>query len=192
MQPSDRPAPRYGDMRFCPRCGAEYGPADFHPQDFVFVCRSCTFDFYQNPLPSSVVAIAHPERPDWLLMLRRRTPPGVGLWCVPGGFMRYGEEAAHAAAREVREEVGLAVEIGPVLNVATMFYRYREREVSILEIGYLGRLTDPLPHLGTQTAEATEVRFEPVADVLAAPKRLAFPGQMPLYRAFHDRRPVGW
>ena len=192
MKQPERARPRYREIGYCPRCGVKYRPTDFREQDFVFDCAACTFDFYQNPLPSSVVAIAHPEQPDWMLMLCRRTPPGIGQWCVPGGFMRYGEDAAAAAAREVLEEVGLRVEIGPVLNVGTMHYCYRDRQVFVVEVGYLARLTDPLPERFNITAEASEMRFEPVAKVLAEPERLAFPGQIPLYRAFRDRVGHPW
>lgn len=52
-----------------------------------------------------------------VLLVQRGTPPGVGLWTVPGGRVERGETLAQAVAREVREETGLAVEVGALACV---------------------------------------------------------------------------
>jgi len=56
-----------------------------------------------------------------LLLVRRGREPAAGLWSLPGGRIEPGETAAEAAAREVREETGLDVEIGPVLITAVIW-----------------------------------------------------------------------
>ena len=52
-----------------------------------------------------------------VLLIRRGRPPGEGLWSVPGGRLEPGETLAQAVAREVREETGLVVEVGPLACV---------------------------------------------------------------------------
>lgn len=52
-----------------------------------------------------------------LLLVRRGTEPGRGLWSIPGGRLEAGETPAEGAAREVLEETGLHVVIGELLGV---------------------------------------------------------------------------
>lgn len=51
-----------------------------------------------------------------LLLIRRGTEPGRGLWSVPGGRVEPGESPAAAVEREVREETGLRVRAGAVVG----------------------------------------------------------------------------
>jgi len=46
-----------------------------------------------------------------LLMIRRATPPGVGLWSIPGGRCEPGESTDATCVREVAEETGLVVAV---------------------------------------------------------------------------------
>ena len=52
-----------------------------------------------------------------VLLIERGRPPGVGQWTVPGGKLHHGEALAAAVAREVREETGVEVEVGPLVEV---------------------------------------------------------------------------
>lgn len=52
-----------------------------------------------------------------LLVIRRGRPPGAGLYTIPGGKVEPGETLAVACAREVREETGLEVEVGPLVEL---------------------------------------------------------------------------
>jgi len=52
-----------------------------------------------------------------VLLAKRGAEPGYGTWSLPGGMVELGETLRDAVTREVREETGLEVEPGPVVEV---------------------------------------------------------------------------
>ncbi len=52
-----------------------------------------------------------------VLLVKRAHEPLQGMWNLPGGGVELGETLVAACAREVQEETGLAVEVGPVIEV---------------------------------------------------------------------------
>jgi ADP-ribose pyrophosphatase YjhB (NUDIX family) len=148
----------------------------------MFLCARCGFDFYQNPVPAAVVVIVAPDDPQGVLLLKRSTPPGIGRWCLPGGFIRYDETPEAAAAREAREEIGASATIERVVHVGLLHYAYKERRICVLEIAYLARLRDA--QRLSLTAESSALEFRSCADVLDAPRDLAFPEHVNVLRAF--------
>ncbi|MGH8459783.1 MAG: NUDIX hydrolase [Nevskiales bacterium] len=53
-----------------------------------------------------------------VVIVRRKAPPLEGQWSIPGGLVEVGETLRQAVAREAREETGLTVEVGELLEVA--------------------------------------------------------------------------
>jgi ADP-ribose pyrophosphatase YjhB (NUDIX family) len=67
-----------------------------------------------QPIVGVGAVIVHGGR---VLVARRANPPAQGEWSIPGGGLELGERLAQGVAREVLEETGLQVEVGPVLDV---------------------------------------------------------------------------
>jgi ADP-ribose pyrophosphatase YjhB (NUDIX family) len=55
--------------------------------------------------------------PAGVVLIRRRFEPLAGEWSLPGGAVEVGERLEAAVAREVSEETGLSVDVGPVVDV---------------------------------------------------------------------------
>jgi ADP-ribose pyrophosphatase YjhB (NUDIX family) len=131
--------PALAEARFCPRCGQ---PAEItFPRSIA--CPHCGYAAYFNPKP---VAAAIPV--DRVRLLRRGFDPGRGRWTCPGGFVDLGESVEDAAHRETDEELGIAIELGPLVGV---YSRADERVVLIV---FLARALGQ----AQMTPEAVEVR----------------------------------
>ena len=57
-----------------------------------------------------------------VLLVRRGHDPSRGLWSLPGGAVKSGEGLKEAVAREVKEECGIEVSVGDVVDVLDRIY----------------------------------------------------------------------
>ena len=64
-----------------------------------------------------------------VVLIRRKYEPLAGHWSLPGGSLELGETLEVAVAREMLEETGLSVEVGPVIEVFDRIIYDDERRV---------------------------------------------------------------
>ena len=102
--------------KFCSRCGGVlvHQQRDGRSRP---VCPTCGHVVYLNPTPS-VAAILFSE--GRVLLVRRNIEPGIGQWCLPGGFIEAGETTHEAVVREVREETGLISAPGNLIDALSV------------------------------------------------------------------------
>ena len=115
-------------FRFCPRCATPLEKVDDHGRRRP-VCPLCGWVHYRNPVPAAGVIL---EREGRVLMVKRRYAPRAGAWCLPAGFMEYGETPEHCAVREMEEETGLLVRLSGLFGVYAGLDDPRSRAVLIL------------------------------------------------------------
>ena len=99
-------------------------------------------------------------RDDDVLLIKRGKPPFKGHWSIPGGGLRYGERAADAARREVREETGLEIEIIGLLDVFDALPDGGDFARHTVIIDYVAEAASGEPVAGDDAAEAVFVGFE--------------------------------
>jgi ADP-ribose pyrophosphatase YjhB (NUDIX family) len=71
-------------------------------------------DYPDRPIVGVGAVIVHEGR---VVLVQRGSPPLQGEWSLPGGVVELGETLRAAAEREAREETGLMVKAGEVLEV---------------------------------------------------------------------------
>jgi 8-oxo-dGTP diphosphatase len=64
-----------------------------------------------------------------VVLIRRRYEPLKGHWSLPGGTVEVGEALEAALRREMIEETGLVVEVGPVVEVFDRIMRDEQQRV---------------------------------------------------------------
>lgn len=77
-------------------------------------CDVMKRDYPEHPIIGVGAVVVQDGR---VLLVRRATEPLLGEWSVPGGMLELGEKLRDGVRREVREETGLEVEVGDVLEV---------------------------------------------------------------------------
>lgn len=77
-----------------------------------------------------VVAAVLIEGPSVLLTQRKTGTHLAGAWEFPGGKVEPDEDPRDALSRELREELGISTEIGPIFEVT--FHRYETKSVLLL------------------------------------------------------------
>lgn len=93
-----------------------------------------------------------------LLMIRRGTDPGRGLWSVPGGRVEQGEYLHDALEREVREETGLEITPRALIGILEVV---GDPHYVILDFAAdLAGPADP-----AASGDAAEVRWVPLTEV---------------------------
>jgi mutator protein MutT len=64
-----------------------------------------------------------------VLIVKRKYDPLAGQWSLPGGGVELGETLEDSIVREMREETGLEIEVGPVIEVFDRITRDDDGEV---------------------------------------------------------------
>ena len=64
-----------------------------------------------------------------VVLIRRGVEPMKGHWSLPGGGVEVGETLEACVAREMQEEIGIDVEVGPVIEVFDRIMKDAENRV---------------------------------------------------------------
>jgi mutator protein MutT len=91
-----------------------------------------------------------------VLLVRRGQEPLKGRWSLPGGAVEVGETLVDALAREVGEETGIQIHIGPLVEVLDIVHRDQGGRVQyhFVVVDYLCRPMTQTLRCGSDADEA--------------------------------------
>ncbi len=133
-------------IEYCPSCGGHVEPI-LREGRIRPVCGSCGFVVYVNPYPAACIVVREKDR---ILLTKRSIEPMFGEWCLPGGFIEWGESPDEAIRRELEEETGLTaggIELVGAYSSISGACRH------VLLLGYLARGWSGNPRAGDDASE---------------------------------------
>jgi 8-oxo-dGTP diphosphatase len=100
------------------------------------------------------------------LLVRRGSAPAKGMWVIPGGGVELGERVEDAVSREVQEECGIAIAVGPLACVVDRLDRDEHGRVRFhyVIIDYFARYQSGELKAGSDAAEARWVALADLPD----------------------------
>ena len=110
-----------------------------------------------------------------VVLVKRKYEPLAGQWSLPGGRLELGETLEAGLAREMLEETGLVVEVGPVVDVFDRILLDPERRVRYhyVLVDYLCRPVGGTLTHGSDVADAQLVAPVDIERYRLTPKATA-------------------
>ncbi|HYA04134.1 MAG TPA: NUDIX hydrolase [Syntrophobacteria bacterium] len=150
------------DFQYCPQCGSGLLEQK-RGKRLRRICSRCDFVQYKNPTVGVAIILVEEGK---LLLVKRRSTSYGGMWCIPCGHVEWDEDVRSCAMREMKEETGIDVVLGPVFDVHSNFH---DRERQTVGVWFLSRACGGTLSPGS---DAEEARFFPITEV---PADMAFP-----------------
>jgi ADP-ribose pyrophosphatase YjhB (NUDIX family) len=175
--------------KFCPVCGTKYSAENFNEDDTYFDCEKCHYRFYQNQIAVSSVIIPNRQNPYEILLATRSIEPAAGKIDTPGGFPKFEEELADAIRREIKEEIGMEIEIEEILDVKKNDYAFKGKTFKHATTYFLAK---PIEQGSIEEAvldknELSDIQFYDLRELDKFEDKLGFPSDKIVLRKYLSR-----
>lgn len=106
-----------------------------------------------------------------ILLIRRKNPPSEGIWAIPGGKVKLGENLKEAAERETKEETSVLIHAkNPIFtfdfiesdNQGTIRYHY-------VIVDLIGDYISGIPNAGDDALEADWITEKEIKKLQVSP-----------------------
>lgn len=166
---------------FCPACASELERA----ADDGLGCPNCGRRWYRNSAPAAGAAIVKDGK---ALVTQRGIEPKKGLFDIPGGFLSAGEHPVDALKRELKEELGLEIEVDVEDCISMVPHPYGDEGDFVLALGFLARWVGGEPEAADDVAAFRWVDLEELEKLEFAWEHDRVVARRALLRAREDSR----
>jgi 8-oxo-dGTP diphosphatase len=148
---------------YCPRCRTKLQRRKIGNREHP-ACMTCDWIHWINPIPVAETIVTNGNGE--ILLIKRKLPPRIGDWALPGGHLDWGESAEEAATREVREETGLEIRL--VRLLCTMgLQSLLDPEQCVLKTIFVGEIVGGSLRPGDDATDAKFFAWETLPENLA-------------------------
>lgn len=164
-------------FKYCPYCSSDMiikSTGETHNKRLVCSRNECNFIKYGNPKPCAGCIIVNDK--DEVLLVTRAKDPYKGMFDIPGGFVELEEHPEDCAIREVKEELGIEVQLkdGPFViilnkteNRKSDTYHYSsEDDQQTLNIYYLAHIVNGKPKISDEVDYFEWMSFHKVSLIM--------------------------
>jgi 8-oxo-dGTP diphosphatase len=110
-----------------------------------------------SPAEARALGWSAPIAQTGVVLVKRLFEPLAGQWSLPGGTLEVGETLEGGVAREIVEETGLTVDVGPIVEVFDRIFRDEDSRVRyhFVLIDYVCRATGGQLGAGSDVGDVT-------------------------------------
>ena len=122
---------------------------------------STSREYPSAPIVAVGAVVVHQGR---ALLVRRGRSPAKGAWVIPGGGVELGERVEDAVLREIQEECGIVIALGPLAAVVNRIDRDENGRVRFhyVIIDYFARYQSGELRAGS---DAVDARWAPLGEL---------------------------
>lgn len=141
-----------------------------HVGEEYFYYKEYRKSFNKNPYPTQhLTADTVVIQSGHILLIKRRSMPGKGLWALPGGFKNPTETFQQAAIRELKEETKIKVPVPALIgNISDQMQadepHRSERGTVVSQVYKIELPAGPLPKV-TGSDDALEAKWIPLSEL---------------------------
>ena len=144
---------------FCPSCATRLGPSEDGEGK---TCSNCGRSWYRSSSPTTGCVIVEDGK---ALITKRAKEPEKDRFDVPGGFLHAGEEVLDGLRREIKEELGVEIDVSFADFVQVVPHEYGPEGDYTLALGFTARISSGSPEAADDVAEIRWVSLDELDDV---------------------------
>lgn len=168
------------ELKYCPKCGAE---TLLWSEGKRWSCKQCDFVLYHNCAAAVAVLITCGEE---IMLTIRNQEPAKGKWDLAGGFTDPNESAEQTCARELKEELGINIDISNLRFIMSLpnIYHYKGVDYNTLDLFFEYRVEKKFS-VDLAKAEISEIIWLKKSDIVL--ENIAFASQKEFFRQYLEK-----